>query len=697
MQVIKRGGNKEEFNADKVQNALTKAFIACGYNVSQDTILELMSQITFWDGITIEEIQDQIEEVLADYDYFDVSKQYIIYRYQHALQREAQMLEQVKGLLDSTDNFLMKENANKKAELTNVQFSYLGGLLSSFYCDKVVYPKQLLKSHEKGAIHIHDKDMRALSAITNCSLLNLKSVLYEEDENGICTVLNDVGIVKQTKFLTACTVATQVIQGVAGLQYGGMTITLSHLVPALKSETETLKNAYEDWEPYYHKVITDGIQTLLYQVNSLFTTQGQTPFLTVNMYLNEVSEDDRQYLADIIEEVLKQRIKGMQDKYGNWVAPAFPKLIYVLQADNINPGSKWYYLTELAAKCNVNRCAPDYISEKVMNRIHGYTYPSMGCRSFLSPWKDEDGNVQFYGRLNCGVVTLNLPYIAAEAKNKGIDFYKLLLYYADQCHLAHQITLKRIWASSIDNAPLLWRYGVFTKCREEHKTIGEIIKGGYASVSLGYAGLYECIRILGYNNHWKDGKQEAINILKTLNELCIKWSAEDNMAYGIYGTPMETGTYKFAKALKSIYPEYDRLYITNSYHIPVFIDIDPFKKLQIEGEFQQYSKNGCISYIECADLHNNLEAIHKVQQCIYDYCMYAELNIKSCKCYTCGSEGMQQIDENLVWHCPKCGENRPEKLRHLYRICGYASTNDANEGRTSDVKDRVIHLDNHEV
>ena len=255
------------------------------------------------------------------------------------------------------------------------------------------------------------------------------------------------------------------------------------------------------------------------------------------MYLNEVSEGDRQYLADIIEEVLKQRIKGMQDKYGNWVAPAFPKLIYVLQADNINPGSKWYYLTKLAAKCNVNRCAPDYISEKVMKRIHGYVYPSMGCRSFLSPWKDENGKAQFYGRLNCGVVTLNLPYIAAEAKNKGTDFYELLLYYANQCHLAHQITLKRIWASSIDNAPLLWRYGVFTKCREEHKTIGEIIKGGYASVSLGYAGLYECIRILGYDNHWEDGKQEAINILKTLNELCTKWSTEDNMAYGIYGTP----------------------------------------------------------------------------------------------------------------------------------------------------------------
>lgn len=696
MLVIKRDGTKEEFNADKISNALTKAFEACGYHAVD--VNQLIAEMSFWDGITIEEIQDEIEEILMDYDYKDVSKQYIIYRYQHALQREAQMLTQTTQFLNGEDNFLMKENANKRAELTNVQFSYLGGLMSQFYCDKVVFPKYLLESHNKGAIHIHDKDMRALPAITNCSLLNLYSTLYEEDENGICTVLNDVGIRKQTKFLQACTVATQIIQGVAGLQFGGMTITLSHLVPALKTEAKKLKKDYPTtWTNLYTKTIRDGVQTLLYQVNSLYTTQGQTPFLTVNMYLNEVKEDDRQYLADIIEEVLKQRIQGMQDKYGNWVAPAFPKLIYVLQEDNINPDGKWYYLTKLAAKCNVNRCAPDYISEKVMKQIHGYCYPSMGCRSFLSPWIDKNGNAQFYGRLNCGVVTLNLPYIAAEAKNSNKDFYIVLKHYANQCHLAHQILLKRIWHSSIDCAPLLWRYGVFTKRKEEKLTIGDIVKGGYASVSLGYAGLYECIRILGYNNHWEDGKEEAINILKVLNDYCKEWSKEDNMAYGIYGTPMETGTHKFAKALKSIYPSYNRLYITNSYHIPVFIDIDPFKKLQIEGEFQQYSKNGCISYIECADLHNNLEAIHKVQQCIYDYCMYAEMNIKSCKCYSCGSEQPQKIDDNLVWYCPNCGENRPDKLRHLYRICGYASTNDANEGRTSDVKDRVIHLDNHEV
>ena len=699
MYVTKRDGRKEEFNADRIFKALKNAFIACDYSILDEKINELIAELRFWDGIEIEDIQNQIEEVLLDFGYKDVAKQFIYYRYQHALKREADMLTSATNLFKGSDPYLMRENANKKAELTNVQFSYLGGLLSSFYCDKIVFPKWLLKSHDKGAIHIHDKDMSAMPGITNCSLLNLKACLYEEDKNGICTVLNEVGIIKQTHFITACTVASQLVMAVAASQYGGITITLSHLVPALRTEAEALKTKYPDcWETLYHKIVSDGVQTLMYQVNSMYTTQGQTPFLTVCMYLNEVSTDeDKQYLADIIEEVLKQRIQGMQDRYGNWVAPAFPKLIYMLQEDNIHKTDKWYYLTRLAAECNVNRCAPDYISEKVMKRIHGYVYPSMGCRSFLSPWYDSNGKAQFYGRLNCGVVTLNLPYIAAEAKNKKANFYSILNKYAEQCHTAHLIRLKRIWNTPISCAPVLWRDGIFAKCKNPNTLIGNIIKGGYASVSLGYAGLYECIQILGYKNHWEDGKEEAINILKKLNEYCKQWSVEDNMAYGVYGTPMESGTLKFAKALKTIYPSYDRLYITNSYHIPVFVNINPFDKLKIEGEFQQYSKNGCISYIECADMHNNIEAIEAVQRCIYDNCMYAELNIKSCKCYTCGSEEPQEIDDNLEWYCPKCGEHNPTKLRHLYRICGYASVENANEGRTSDVKDRVIHLDNHEV
>ena len=698
MIVIKRDGRREEFDADKVFKSLKKAFIACDYSILDSKVNELVSELQFWDEISIEEIQDQIEEVLMDYGYNDVAKQFILYRYQHALQREANMLTQATNLFNGTDSFLMTENANKKAELTNVQFSYLGGLLGKFYCQKVIFPKWLLKSHDKGAIHIHDMDMSAMSGITNCCLINLKACLYEEDENGICTVMNDVGIKKQTHFVTACTVASQLVMATAASQYGGATITLTHLVPALITETNILKKEHPaTWKSDYKRLIRDGVQTLMYQVNSMYTTQGQTPFLTVFAYLNEIEESKRQYLADIIEEVLKQRIQGMQDKYGNWVAPAFPKLIYVLQEDNIHKDDKWWYLTELAAKCNVNRCAPDYISEKIMNQIHGYTYSSMGCRSFLSPWYNDKGEMQVYGRLNCGVVTLNLPYIAAEAMNKHISFYDILDKYAEQCHTAHLIRLKRIWNTSINCAPVLWKYGIFTKCKDDNAKIGDIIKGGYASVSLGYAGLYECIRILGYKNHWEDGKEEAINILKKLNEYCKQWSTEDNMAYGVYGTPLESTTTKFAKALKSIYPQYDRLYVTNSYHIPVFEPIDPFRKLEIEGEFQKYSKNGCISYIECADMHNNIEAIEEVQKCIYNHCMYAELNIKSCKCYTCGSEEPQQIDDNLVWYCPKCRETDPTKLRHLYRICGYASVENANEGRTSDVKDRYIHLDNHEI
>ncbi len=397
------------------------------------------------------------------------------------------------------------------------------------------------------------------------------------------------------------------------------------------------------------------------------------------MYLNEVPEEDKQFLADIIEEVLKQRIQGFKDRYGNWVAPAFPKLIYVLQEDNIHKEDKWYYLTKLAARCNVNRCAPDYISEKVMKKIHGHCFPSMGCRSFLSEWTStsiKDYNTdknKFYGRLNCGVVSINLPYIAAEAKKNNKDFFKILDKYAKLAHKAHQIRLKRICNTSINCAPLLWRDGVFSRCENTNAKIGDIIKPEYASISLGYAGLYEMAVIMGYNNHWEDGKDFAFKVMQKLNDYCKEWTLEDKVRYGVYGTPMESGTLKFAKALQRIYPEYKRLYITNSYHIPVFIDIDPFKKLEIEGEFQPLSKNGCISYIECADLKNNLDAIYEVQKCIYNHCMYAELNIKSCKCYTCGSEEPQQIDDNLNWYCSNCGENRPHKLRHLYRMNSHAS------------------------
>lgn len=695
MKVINRNNKQVEFNINKILNAVKKAFNSCNIQIPES----INNKLKEWyktlkgDTIGIEEIQDYIETLLMSEKYYNVAKAFIIYRSQQALKREAKMLGQIKGLLKQTDSYIMKENANKKTELNNVQFSYLGGIIGAHYCRMQVFPKNILNAHDEGAIHIHDMDMSAIEGMTNCSLENLEDCLY----NG--TVLNDVKIDSQTKFTTACTVATQIIQGVAGLQYGGMTVTLSHLVKALKSHYDIIKKEYpkELWEKEYKKIVESGVQTFMYQVNSMYTSQGQTPFLTVNMYLNEVSEEDRPFLADIIEEVLKQRIQGFKDRNDNWVAPAFPKLIYVLQEDNIHKKDKWYYLTELAAKCSVNRCAPDYISEKVMKKIHGYCYPSMGCRSFLSPWFDEKGNAKFYGRLNCGVVSLNLPYIAAESKNSNEDFFITLEKYAKLVHQAHQIRLKRICNTPISCAPLLWRDGVFTRCKEPNTKIGELIKSEYASISLGYAGLYEMCTILGYKNHWEDGKEFAFKVMQKLNDYCKEWTLEDKVKYGVYGTPMESGTLKFAKALNKIYPSYKRLYITNSYHIPVFEDINPFKKLEIEGEFQPLSKNGCISYIECADLKNNLEAIYDVQRCIYEHCMYAELNIKSCVCYSCGSQEAQLIDENLNWYCPKCGERNPDKLRHLYRICGYPSVNDSNEGRTSDVKDRFIHLDNHEV
>ena len=708
--VVKRDGKKEvPYSIEKIKKAVLKAF-SNTENTMPDWVVNKIDETIQASGkekLNVEEIQDIVEDILMDTPFKKEAKAYIKWRDKQAAKREANMLSQVKGLLKHTDKYLMRENANKKAELTNVQQSYLGGILSTAYCRNQVFTKDVLKAHDKGAIHIHDMDMSAMEGITNCSLLNLEDPLY----NG--TVLNEVGIDPQTKFCVACTVATQIIQGVAGLQYGGITVTMSHLVPALKMTYESLKkkayrvakNPEEYLQEEYKEKLSDGIQTFMYQVNSMFTTQGQTPFLTVNLYINEVKEEDKCFLADIIEEVFKQRIKGFKDRYGNWVAPAFPKLIYVLQEDNIHEGDKWYYLTKLAAKCNVNRCAPDYISEKVMKSIHnGHCYPSMGCRSFLSEWTStsepgfETDTNKFYGRLNCGVVSLNLPYIAAEAFNDHKDFFEVLDKYAKIAHKAHQTRLKRICNTSIDCAPLLWRDGVFARCKEENATIGDIIKPEYASISLGYAGLYEMTRIQGFENHWEgEGKEFAMSVMDKLNEYCKEWTLEDKVRYGVYGTPMESGTLKFAKAIKSIYPKYDRLYVTNSYHIPVFIDIDPFTKLKLEGEFQHKSKNGCISYIEAADLRNNLKAIHQIQMQIFESCMYAEINIKSCKCYTCGSEKPQLIDDNLTWYCQDCGENNPNKLRHLYRICGYASTNDANDGRTSDVKDRVTHLDNHEV
>lgn len=681
MIVIKRDNKKEvPYSMGKVQKAVSKAFAETENELPPWVIEKIDSKIqaTGKEKITVEEIQDIVEDTLMDTPFKKEAKEYIRWRGKQAAKREASLLGQVRGLFDHTDSYLMKENANKKAELTNVQQSYLGGIMSTAYCRSQVFSKDVMRAHDKGAIHVHDIDMSAMEGITNCSLLNLYDALY----NG--TVLNEVAIDKQTKFKTACTVATQIVQGVAGLQYGGITVTMSHLVPALKSTYEHLKlkakRVAKDPEAYleeeYKDALNDGIQTFMYQVNSMFTTQGQTPFLTVNLYLNEVEEEDRHFLADIIEEVLKQRIKGFKDRYGNWVAPAFPKLIYVLQEDNIDEDGKWYYLTKLAAKCNTNRCAPDYISEKVMKSIHnGHCYPSMGCRSFLSEWTATsdptavtDKN-KFYGRMNCGVVSLNLPYIAAEAKKDEKDFFEVLDKYAKLAHKAHQTRLKRICKTSVDCAPLLWRDGVFARCKDENAKIGDIIKPEYASISLGYAGLYEMTKIAGYENHWEgEGKEFAMKVMDKLNDYCKEWTLEDKVRYGVYGTPMESGTYKFANSIKSIYPEYDRLYVTNSYHIPVFVDIDPFTKLKIEGEFQKKSKNGCISYIESADLRNNLKAIHQIQKQIYETCMYAEINIKSCKCYTCGSENPQGIDDDLTWYCVDCGERRPSKLRHLYRM-----------------------------
>ena len=675
--------------------------------------------------ILVEDIQDIIEMKLMAIGKYALAKKYITYRYTRELVRRSNTTDQsIKELIEGENEYWNTENSHKDAGVVFTQRDYLAGITSTDITRRFLLPEDIVQAHDDGIIHFHDADYFAQNALHNCDLINLDDML----QNG--TNMNGVMIEKPHRFLTAMTIATQLITAVTSAQYGGATITLTHLAPFVRASKKEYEKKYksrkltkEQVEKFVEedlkKEITDGVQTFQYQINSLNNTNGQIPFLSVNMYLGE-SEEYKEEVAMIIEEFLKQRIEGMKNENGVYVTPAFPKLLYVLEEDNIRPGSKYYYLTELAAKCTAKRMVPDYISEKVMKELKinengdGDCYPCMGCRSFLTPDRSISlGNIakaknyvpgkgKYYGRFNQGVVTLNLVDVALSSDKDMDEFWKIMDERLELCHRALQIRHKRLSKVTSDVAPILWQHGALARL-DKGESIHELLHHGYSTISLGYAGLYECVKYMTGHSHTDNGKGKefGLEVMQYLNDACKKWKSEEDIDYSVYGTPIESTTYKFAKALKERFGVIkgitDRDYITNSYHVPVFEEIDAFTKLKLESEFQKLSPGGAISYIETADLNNNLESVMEVIKFIYDNIMYAELNTKSDYCQACGYNGEILIDEKLEWYCPNCGNRDKSKMNVARRNCGYIGTNFWNKGRTQEIKERVSHLDNKDL
>lgn len=721
MNVIKRDCTEVPFNKEKISNAIMKA-MPYGEGIKEKIALRIAEEIEQ------ELLQKQIEEVeiytiesmvfdkLIKYKQKNTAKAYEGYRQVREYQRYVQNStdEDLINLLDGTNEYLNKENSNKDAKLVTTQRDYMAGIMSKDITKRFLMPPDILQADEEGIIHFHDMDYFGQKALHNCDLINLEDML----QNG--TVINGVRIDKPHRFLTACTVATQIITAVASSQYGGCTISLSHLAPFVKYSYDIAYNKYIkrgntnlEAEKYamedLTKEIEDGVQTFNYQINSMSTTNGQAPFLSVFMYLGETKEY-KQELAMIIEEFLKQRIQGMKNKVGVYVTQAFPKLLYVLEEDNIHEDSPYWYLTKLSAKCTAKRLVPDYISEKKMKELkEGNCFPNMGCRSFLAPWKDEQGNYKFYGRFNQGVVTINLPDVAFSSEGNMDKFWSILENRCELCHRALMLRHKRLLGTSSDVAPILWQDGALARLNQ-HEPIDKLLFGGYSSISLGYAGLYECVKYMTKQSHSNNdkGRSFGIEIMQYLNNKCEQWKKQDNLGYSLYGSPIESTTYKFAKKLKERFGNdifvqldgKDRNYITNSYHIPVFEEINPFDKLSIESKFQELSLGGAISYIECADLTHNVQAVLNIIKFIYDNIMYAELNTKSDYCQVCGYDGeIKIIDENgeLIWECPNCKNRDHSKMNVARRTCGYIGSNFWNDGRTDEIAHRFVHLDNHEI
>ncbi len=653
---------------------------------------------------------------------YTLAKKYITYRYTRELVRKANTTDKsIKELIEGENEYWNSENSNKNAEVVTTQRDYLAGITSTDITRRFLLPEDIVEAHDKGIIHFHDADYFAQNALHNCELINLDDML----QNG--TVINGVMIEKPHRFITAATIATQIILAVTSSSYGGATVSLTHLAPFVRLSYEKYLKKYQDrnlskkeCEKFAmqdtRKEVEDGVQTFNYQVNSMTNTNGQAPFLSVCMYLGETDEY-KDELAMIIEEFLKQRILGFKNEKGVYITPAFPKLLYVLEEDNIREGTKYWYLTKLAAECTAKRMVPDYISEKVMkeNKINemgqGDCYPCMGCRSFLTPDRTMhlgnianaknyvEGKGKYYGRFNQGVVTINLPDVALSADGDMDKFWKIFDERLELCHRALQIRHKRLSNATSDVAPILWQHGALARLKKG-ESIHELLHHGYSTISLGYAGLYECVKVMTGHSHTDNGpgKEFGLKVMQHLNDATAKWKAEEDIDYSVYGSPIESTTYKFAKCLKARFGTIkgitDRGYVTNSYHVPVFEEIDAFTKLKLESEFQRLSPGGAISYIETPNLQNNIEAVLEVIQFIYDNIMYAELNTKSDYCQKCGYTGEILIDDNLEWYCPNCGNRDHNTLNVARRTCGYIGTNFWNKGRTQEIKERVLHLDN---
>lgn len=717
MKVIKRDGHMVDWCPDKIEQAIMKANNEVDEEL-QASPTQIKNIIKYIEKpgekrILVEDIQDIIEMKLMAIGKYELAKKYITYRYTRELVRRSNTTDRaIKELIDGESEYWNTENSNKNAKVVTTQRDYLAGITSTDITRRFLLPEDIVQAHDDGIIHFHDADYFAQNALHNCDLVNLEDML----QNG--TSINGVLIEKPHRFLTAVTIATQIITAVSSSQYGGVTITLTHLAPFVRDSYNRYIKKYqerklnkEQCEKFakedLKKEIVDGVQTFQYQVNSMTTTNGQAPFLSVCMYLGETTEY-KEELAMIIEEFLNQRIEGMKNEKGVYVTPAFPKLLYILEEDNIHKDSKYYYLTELAAKCTAKRMVPDYISEKKMLEFkidangNGNCYPCMGCRSFLTPYVDKEGKPKYYGRFNQGVVTINLVDVALSSDKDMDEFWKIFEDRLELCHRALQIRHKRLSKATSDVAPILWQHGALARLKKG-ESIHDLLHDGYSTISLGYAGLYECVKYMTGNSHTDNGigKEFALEVMQKMNDKCKEWKSLEKIDYSVYGTPIESTTYKFAKCLKERFGVVkgitDRNYITNSYHVPVFEEIDAFTKLKLESEFQRLSPGGAISYVETPNLTNNLEAVLEIIKFIYDNIMYAELNTKSDYCQECGYDGEILINDDLEWYCPNCGNKNQDTLNVARRTCGYIGTKFWNKGRTQEIKERVMHIDNKDL
>lgn len=727
MHIIKRDGTEVGFDGTKIANAISKANAKMSdeNKLTQAQIEEIAQAVIFrceqqTSIVSVEDVQDFVEAELIARNLSKLAKEYITYRYKRQLARKSDsMSDNILSLLQNKNAVLKEENSNKNTLINSVQRDYMAGEVSKTITFTQLLPEDIDEANRIGDIHFHDADYFA-QPMYNCCLINLKDMLGRGD---VSTVISDTGIDTPHSFSTACNIATQIIAQVASNQYGGQTISVAHLAPFVdrsrqQIRAEIIKECSEAGitlserqadvvlKRRLAKEIRDGVQTIQYQVITLMTTNGQAPFLSLCLYLNEAETlQEKHDLALVIEEILKQRIKGVKNKKGVWVTPAFPKLLYVLDNNNCDENTEYWYLTELAAKCTAKRMVPDYISEKKMHEYkidqngNPQCYPCMGCRSFLTPYVDENGNSKFYGRFNQGVVTINLPAVGLTARGDFDKFWRVLDEKLELCHRALRIRHERLLGTTSDVAPILWQYGAIARLKEGEK-IDKLLYGGYSTISLGYAGLYECVKAMtGHSHTDPEAKEFALAVMQRLNDKCAEWREAENIAYSVYGTPLESTTYKFAKALQKrfgiIEGITDKNYITNSYHVHVTEKIDAFTKLKFESEFQRLSPGGAISYIEVPDMTNNIPAVLEVIKFIYNNIMYAELNTKSDYCCECGFDGEIQVieeDGKLLWECPNCGNRDQTKMSVARRTCGYIGTQFWNQGRTQEIKDRVEHL-----